>query len=265
MQIYFLKITHRFRSCIDKPWCTGLYYVTGKSFPCLSAPSTPPQFLHARKLSDYEVELSWQPPMEANSDVLYYIVRVWWVFFIHLSLSVSLSNRTYCNINGSSVCQEWNDWAVAECDGDVSGSKRRLREPLQCFGVQLDQTRRWRIADLHQLYHHWCRCWLIVLAFLKDNLVILKIFHPHAFESLSEYLCLSVSAVFLLAGFQNRLTRRRMWLLQMWPPPLSPCCGTRLPNPMESLHTTVFTTLVTRLWLNRWDILLFIIYRHVTN
>ncbi|KAM8751980.1 phosphatidylinositol phosphatase PTPRQ [Acanthopagrus schlegelii] len=41
------------------------------------APSTPPQFLHARKLSDYEVELSWQPPMEANSDILYYIVRVW--------------------------------------------------------------------------------------------------------------------------------------------------------------------------------------------
>ncbi|XP_030586423.1 phosphatidylinositol phosphatase PTPRQ isoform X2 [Archocentrus centrarchus] len=41
------------------------------------APGTPPQFLHARKLSDYEVELSWQPPLEANSDILYYIVRVW--------------------------------------------------------------------------------------------------------------------------------------------------------------------------------------------
>ncbi|KAM7414498.1 hypothetical protein PAMA_019354 [Pampus argenteus] len=41
------------------------------------APDTPPQFLHARKLSDYEVELSWQPPLNANSDILYYIVRVW--------------------------------------------------------------------------------------------------------------------------------------------------------------------------------------------
>eukprot|EP00066_Takifugu_rubripes_P016017 XP_011605283.1 PREDICTED: phosphatidylinositol phosphatase PTPRQ [Takifugu rubripes] len=41
------------------------------------APDTPPQFLHARKLSDYEVELSWQPPLEANSHILYYIVRVW--------------------------------------------------------------------------------------------------------------------------------------------------------------------------------------------
>ncbi|XP_075894112.1 phosphatidylinositol phosphatase PTPRQ-like [Nelusetta ayraudi] len=44
---------------------------------CLSAPDTPPQFLRARKLSDYEVELSWQPPLEASSDVLYYVVRVW--------------------------------------------------------------------------------------------------------------------------------------------------------------------------------------------
>ncbi|XP_067445742.1 phosphatidylinositol phosphatase PTPRQ [Thunnus thynnus] len=41
------------------------------------APDTPPQFLRTRKLSDYEVELSWQPPLEANSDILYYIVRVW--------------------------------------------------------------------------------------------------------------------------------------------------------------------------------------------
>lgn len=44
---------------------------------CTSAPDTPPQFLRARKLADYEVELSWQPPLEANSDVLYYVVRVW--------------------------------------------------------------------------------------------------------------------------------------------------------------------------------------------
>ncbi|XP_056907536.1 phosphatidylinositol phosphatase PTPRQ-like [Takifugu flavidus] len=46
-------------------------------FSTVSAPDTPPQFLHARKLSDYEVELSWQPPLEANSHILYYIVRVW--------------------------------------------------------------------------------------------------------------------------------------------------------------------------------------------
>lgn len=46
-------------------------------FSTVSAPDTPPQFLHARKLSDSEVELSWQPPLEANSDVLYYVVRVW--------------------------------------------------------------------------------------------------------------------------------------------------------------------------------------------
>uniref|UniRef100_A0A7N8XXA1 Protein tyrosine phosphatase receptor type Q n=1 Tax=Mastacembelus armatus TaxID=205130 RepID=A0A7N8XXA1_9TELE len=41
------------------------------------APDTPPQFLRARKLSDYEIEFSWQPPLEANSDILYYIVRLW--------------------------------------------------------------------------------------------------------------------------------------------------------------------------------------------
>lgn len=44
---------------------------------CISAPDTPPQFLRAQKVSDYEVELSWQPPLEANSDILYYVVRVW--------------------------------------------------------------------------------------------------------------------------------------------------------------------------------------------
>ncbi|XP_067090347.1 phosphatidylinositol phosphatase PTPRQ-like [Osmerus mordax] len=40
-------------------------------------PDTPPQFLQARKLSDYQVELSWEAPLEANSDILYYLVRVW--------------------------------------------------------------------------------------------------------------------------------------------------------------------------------------------
>ncbi|XP_023131150.3 phosphatidylinositol phosphatase PTPRQ isoform X1 [Amphiprion ocellaris] len=41
------------------------------------APGTAPQFLKTRRLSDYEVELSWQPPLEANSDIVFYIVRVW--------------------------------------------------------------------------------------------------------------------------------------------------------------------------------------------
>ncbi|XP_077591289.1 phosphatidylinositol phosphatase PTPRQ [Stigmatopora nigra] len=41
------------------------------------APDTPPQFLHARKLPNSEIELSWQPPLEANSDILFYIVTVW--------------------------------------------------------------------------------------------------------------------------------------------------------------------------------------------
>ncbi|XP_028823211.1 LOW QUALITY PROTEIN: phosphatidylinositol phosphatase PTPRQ-like [Denticeps clupeoides] len=40
-------------------------------------PSSPPQFLLARKLSDSQVLLSWRPPREANSDVLYYVVQVW--------------------------------------------------------------------------------------------------------------------------------------------------------------------------------------------
>ncbi|XP_038872833.1 phosphatidylinositol phosphatase PTPRQ [Salvelinus namaycush] len=40
-------------------------------------PDTPPQFLLARIFSDYEVQLSWEPPKEANSEILYYIVRVW--------------------------------------------------------------------------------------------------------------------------------------------------------------------------------------------
>ncbi|XP_017568819.1 phosphatidylinositol phosphatase PTPRQ-like [Pygocentrus nattereri] len=43
----------------------------------MAVPSSPPQLLHARKLSDNQVELSWQPPLEANSKILYYIVRVW--------------------------------------------------------------------------------------------------------------------------------------------------------------------------------------------
>ncbi|KAL2093754.1 hypothetical protein ACEWY4_011066 [Coilia grayii] len=41
------------------------------------APSSPPQFLRAQRLSDSEVLLSWRPPLEANSEILYYEVRVW--------------------------------------------------------------------------------------------------------------------------------------------------------------------------------------------
>ncbi|XP_030646296.1 phosphatidylinositol phosphatase PTPRQ [Chanos chanos] len=40
-------------------------------------PSSSPKFLFARKLSDNLVELSWEPPDEANSEILYYMVRVW--------------------------------------------------------------------------------------------------------------------------------------------------------------------------------------------
>ncbi|KAK6320139.1 hypothetical protein J4Q44_G00092460 [Coregonus suidteri] len=57
-------------------------------------PDTPPQFLLARKLSDYEVELSWEPPKETNSEILYYIVRVCWTrlgdggVLIYISFSI---------------------------------------------------------------------------------------------------------------------------------------------------------------------------------
>ncbi|KAI1882027.1 hypothetical protein AGOR_G00246470 [Albula goreensis] len=40
-------------------------------------PSSPPRYLFARKLSDNQIVLSWLPPLEANSDILYYVVRVW--------------------------------------------------------------------------------------------------------------------------------------------------------------------------------------------
>ncbi|KAK0155112.1 Phosphatidylinositol phosphatase PTPRQ [Merluccius polli] len=56
------------------------------------APDTPPQFLHSKKLSDYQVELSWQAPLEANSDILYYILRVW-----------NETSETWQNVTGTSV------------------------------------------------------------------------------------------------------------------------------------------------------------------
>ncbi|XP_077049965.1 phosphatidylinositol phosphatase PTPRQ isoform X2 [Siphateles boraxobius] len=55
-------------------------------------PSSPPKFLIARKLSDTEVELSWKPPVEANSEILYYIVRVW-----------NLSSEFVANVTKTSV------------------------------------------------------------------------------------------------------------------------------------------------------------------
>ncbi|XP_073706317.1 phosphatidylinositol phosphatase PTPRQ [Garra rufa] len=55
-------------------------------------PSSPPKFLIARKLSDTEVELSWKAPEEANSEILYYIVRVW-----------NLSSEFVANVTETSV------------------------------------------------------------------------------------------------------------------------------------------------------------------
>ncbi|XP_078113021.1 phosphatidylinositol phosphatase PTPRQ [Sander vitreus] len=74
------------------------------------APDTPPQFLHAKKLSDYEVELSWQPPLEANSDILYYIVRVWnettelWQNVTGTSVVINVDSESRYNASVSS----WN-------------------------------------------------------------------------------------------------------------------------------------------------------------
>ncbi|KAG7271054.1 hypothetical protein CRUP_037953, partial [Coryphaenoides rupestris] len=53
---------------------------------------TPPQFLRAKKVSDYQVELSWEPPLEANSDIIYYILRVW-----------NETSETWQNVTGTSV------------------------------------------------------------------------------------------------------------------------------------------------------------------
>uniref|UniRef100_A0A3Q4ICD5 Phosphatidylinositol phosphatase PTPRQ-like n=1 Tax=Neolamprologus brichardi TaxID=32507 RepID=A0A3Q4ICD5_NEOBR len=72
------------------------------------APGTPPQFLHARKLSDFEVELSWQPPLEANSDILYYVVRVWnettdlWQNVTKTSVVINVDSESRYNASVSS-------------------------------------------------------------------------------------------------------------------------------------------------------------------
>nr|XP_021323628.1 phosphatidylinositol phosphatase PTPRQ [Danio rerio] len=66
----------------------------GECLLCFSqtVPSSPPKFLIARKLSDTEVELSWEAPEEANSEILYYIVRVW-----------NLSTEFVANVTETSV------------------------------------------------------------------------------------------------------------------------------------------------------------------
>ncbi|XP_068459642.1 phosphatidylinositol phosphatase PTPRQ [Clinocottus analis] len=79
-----------------------------RCFYCISAPDTPPQLLSARKLSDYEVELSWQPPLEANSDVLYYIVRIWnettelWQNVTETSVVINVDSESSYNASVSS-------------------------------------------------------------------------------------------------------------------------------------------------------------------
>uniref|UniRef100_A0A3Q2DRQ3 Protein tyrosine phosphatase receptor type Q n=1 Tax=Cyprinodon variegatus TaxID=28743 RepID=A0A3Q2DRQ3_CYPVA len=77
-----LHLNDYFRCYLIKPnfpasffYLSSLFCNTGKFFSCILAPDTPPQFLQARKLSDYEVELSWEPPLNANSEILYYLVR----------------------------------------------------------------------------------------------------------------------------------------------------------------------------------------------
>ncbi|XP_056244137.1 phosphatidylinositol phosphatase PTPRQ [Seriola aureovittata] len=72
------------------------------------APDTPPQFIRSRKLSDYEVELSWQPPLEANSEILYYIVRVWnettelWQNVTETSVVINVDSESRYNASVSS-------------------------------------------------------------------------------------------------------------------------------------------------------------------
>uniref|UniRef100_A0A3Q3AT28 Protein tyrosine phosphatase receptor type Q n=1 Tax=Kryptolebias marmoratus TaxID=37003 RepID=A0A3Q3AT28_KRYMA len=75
------------------------------------APDTPPQFLRARKLSDYEVELSWAPPLNPNSDILYYVVRVWnettelWQNVTETSVVINVDSESRYNASVSSWTQ----------------------------------------------------------------------------------------------------------------------------------------------------------------
>ncbi|XP_062403996.1 phosphatidylinositol phosphatase PTPRQ [Sardina pilchardus] len=71
-------------------------------------PSSPPQFLLARKVSDYEVLLTWTAPMEANSEVLYYVFASlvsasWWLVSgvsVGVSYSVWLTSSTAAGDGG---------------------------------------------------------------------------------------------------------------------------------------------------------------------
>ncbi|MEQ2299302.1 hypothetical protein AMECASPLE_013839, partial [Ameca splendens] len=72
------------------------------------APDTPPHFFQARKLSDYEVELSWEPPLNANSEILHYIVRVWnesaetWQNVTETSVVINVDSKSSYNASVSS-------------------------------------------------------------------------------------------------------------------------------------------------------------------
>ncbi|XP_047246635.1 phosphatidylinositol phosphatase PTPRQ [Girardinichthys multiradiatus] len=72
------------------------------------APDTPPHFFQARKLSDYEVELSWEPSLNANSEILYYIVRVWnesaetWQNVTETSVVINVDSMSSYNASVSS-------------------------------------------------------------------------------------------------------------------------------------------------------------------
>uniref|UniRef100_A0A3Q2DRE6 Protein tyrosine phosphatase receptor type Q n=1 Tax=Cyprinodon variegatus TaxID=28743 RepID=A0A3Q2DRE6_CYPVA len=73
----------------------------------LEDPDTPPQFLQARKLSDYEVELSWEPPLNANSEILYYLVRVnetteMWQNVTETSVVINVDSESRYNASVSS-------------------------------------------------------------------------------------------------------------------------------------------------------------------
>ncbi|MEQ2262201.1 hypothetical protein XENORESO_001073, partial [Xenotaenia resolanae] len=69
---------------------------------------TPPHFFQARKLSDYEVELSWEPPLNANSEIFYYIVRVWnesaetWQNVTETSVVINVDSKSSYNASVSS-------------------------------------------------------------------------------------------------------------------------------------------------------------------
>uniref|UniRef100_A0A3Q2Q8Z4 Protein tyrosine phosphatase receptor type Q n=1 Tax=Fundulus heteroclitus TaxID=8078 RepID=A0A3Q2Q8Z4_FUNHE len=85
----------------------GNYSSEPLNITTLEDPDTPPQFLKARKLSDYEVELSWEPPLNANSEILYYIVRVnetaeTWQNVTETSVVINVDSQSRYNASVSS-------------------------------------------------------------------------------------------------------------------------------------------------------------------